>query len=73
MVRCVALKEALGDSPDLWGAGRMGAAQLSGLVRHGGKRLRACEVLAYNFGRAGYGILSFHQVHAFHSLNSTKY
>ncbi len=73
MVCGVALKEALGDSADLWEAGRMGAAQLSGLARHGGKRLRACAVLACNFGRAGYGILSFHQVHAFYSLKSTKY
>ena len=34
MVCGVALKEALGDSADLWEAGRMGAAQLSGLARH---------------------------------------
>jgi hypothetical protein len=73
MVCGVALKEVLGDSPDLWGAGRMGATQLYRLVRHGGKRLKACAVLACNFGRAGYGILFFHQVHAFYFLKSTKY
>ena len=73
MVCGVALKEVLGDSADLWGEGCMGAAQLSGLVRHGGKRLGACAVLACNFGRAGCGILSFHQVHAFYSLKFTKH